>query len=160
MSKSSFPQALHDFSKSNGSDTGVSSGGPSLTRQEFAEECDINSLMKRYEGHVTGGPGNMAPREPLYFDFADAPQDLLGYLEFIKGAEDKFMSLPAIVRREFDNSAVEFVAFASDPGSIDQMREWGLAPPAKPLEPVQVDAGSSPPESSQGSGGGSTHGST
>ncbi|QCQ84839.1 internal scaffolding protein [Blackfly microvirus SF02] len=135
-----FPQAFHDFAKSNGSDSRTNFEGPSLTRQEFADECDINSLMKRYEGHVTGGPGNMGPLEPMYLDFVNLPQDLMGYLQFMDDAERSFMSLPAIVRKEFDNSAHEFVAYASDPGNLDQMRSWGLAPPAKPLEPVQEKA--------------------
>lgn len=137
MSKSTagFPQASHDFHAYNNSETTVYNDEPSLTRQEFAEECDINSLMKRYEGHAIGGPGNMPAQEPLYFDFAEMPQDLMGYLEFMDEAQANFMRLPAVVRKEFDNSAIEFVAFASDPGNIDAMREWGLAAPRKPAEP-------------------------
>lgn len=131
-----FPQAVHDFAAYNGSDTAVFNREPSLTRQEFADECDINSIMARYDAHVIGGPGNLPPKEPMYIDFAEMPQDLMGYLEFMTTAEKSFMSLPAVVRREFDNNAHEFVAFASDPGNIDTMRTWGLAPPAKPQEPV------------------------
>lgn len=150
MDTSRFPVALNDFIKSNGlsyKDTCTRTEGPSLTRQEFAEECDINSLMSRYDGHVIGGPGNMAPKEPLYFDFADAPQTLMEYMHFQKDAEAQFMRLPANVRREFDNSAIEFVAFASDPGNLDQMRSWGLAAP-KPVpvaSPVPGEPPSSPP---------------
>lgn len=157
-------QAENDFHKSNGSDTTVFNREPSLTRQEFKDECDINTLMQKYDAHVIGGPGNLQAREPMYFDFADMPQDLLGYLNFIKDAEAQFMSLPAIVRKEFDNSAVDFVAYASDPGNLDQMREWGLAPPAKPQEepaPSPAAPAPAPPESSGApSGGASTHGST
>lgn len=127
-----YAHAINDFHGAKQADPVPDVGGPSLTRQEFAEECDINSLMKRYDGHVIGGPGNLPPVEPMYFDFAEAPQDLLGYLTYMEDASRQFMALPAIVRREFDNSAVEFCAFASDPANLDQMREWGLAPPAKP----------------------------
>lgn len=154
-------QAANDFHKSNGSDTVVFNREPSLTRQEFAEECDINSLMKRYEGHVIGGPGNMAPPEPMYVDFVNLPQDLMGYLAFMTEAEMSFMSLPAAVRKEFDNSAHEFVAFASDPGNLEQMRAWGLAPPAKPPEPPPAPApqaaSSAPPAAPKAAGGASTH---
>lgn len=136
-------QAYNDFEKSNGSVTTVFNREPSLTRQEFAEECDINTLMARYDTHVIGGPGNLPARQPMYFDFADLPQDLMGYMAFMSDAEASFMSLPAVVRREFDNSAVEFVAFASDPANIDQMRSWGLAAPAK--APEAPPASSSPP---------------
>lgn len=168
MSNGKFPQASHDFSKSNGSDTRIFNREPSLTRQEFAAECDLNTLMARYEGHVIGGPGNLAPREPMYIDFVNMPQDLMGYLTFLQEAENAFMSLPAIVRKEFDNSAQEFVEFASDPGNLEQMRSWGLAPPAKPQAPAP-DAVVPPPASAPAAApaaaptppeGASTHGST
>lgn len=136
MSKSKFPQALHDFEKSNGFDTVFNTVGPSLARQEFAEECDINSLMRRYE--AAGATINGLPPmqgEPRYVDFTEVPNNLLDYLELVKNAERAFMTLPAGVRREFDNSATDFVDFASDPENLDQMRAWGLAPPAKPVAP-------------------------
>lgn len=164
VSKYHGAQAENDFHKSNGSSTTVYNTEPSLTRQEFAEECDINVLMARTNAFVVGGPGMMAPREPLYFDFADTPQDLMGYLEFIKEAEDKFMALPAQVRKEFDNSAVEFVAYASDPDNLEQMRSWGLAPPAKaPEKPAAVEPPSAPAAPAgdlKAPAGASTHGST
>lgn len=167
MSKSKIVgvQAGNDFHKSNGSDTGVFNREPSLTRQEFAEECDINTLMSRYDANVVGGPGGLpSQQQPMYVDFADLPQDLMGYLSFMQEAEAAFMSLPAVVRKEFDNSAPEFVAFASDPGNLEQMRAWGLAPPAKPQEPPAgaspPSPAASPPSAPSAPGGPSTHGST
>lgn len=155
MSKvTKFPGAVHDFYKPLGDaeDHVFNTVGPSLTRQEFAEECDINSLMSRYDAHVIGGPGNMAPANPMYVDFTHMPGNLLDYMEFMKTAEQSFMSLPAVVRREFDNSAPAFVDFASDPENLEQMRTWGLAPP-KVETPVQVpgpapaaEGGSAPPK--------------
>lgn len=164
MSKPTFPNATHDFHKSNGGEFGTVNREPSLTRAEFAEECDINQLMKRYDGHVTGGPGNLAPAVPIYLDWTEMPQDLMGYLNFIQAAEQSFMALPAVVRKEFDNSAIDFVAFASDPENLGQMREWGLAPPAKaPDAPAAAPsaalapAPAAPPAPAAGA---STHGST
>lgn len=150
---------LEEFYVNNGErgETFVDPKLPSLTRQEFAEECDINALMKRYEGHAIGGPGNLAPAEPMYVDFAELPQDLLGYMNFMEDAQRSFMTLPAHVRRDFDNNAYEFVAFASDPGNLEQMRSWGLAPPAK-APPLPREGVPQPPP--EGSGEGSTHGST
>lgn len=136
--------AYFDFYKTNGSDTVFNTEGPSLTRQEFAEECDINSLMRKYEGHVVGGPGNLPPLQPLYYDFADAPQTLMEFMEMQQRAESAFMSLPAVVRKEFENDPIQFVEFASDPANLEQMRTWGLAEPAKPADaPAPVEA---PPE--------------
>ncbi|UDN67678.1 internal scaffolding protein [robinz microvirus RP_93] len=153
MAVSTFPQAVHDWYGSNGSNTVVFNREPSLTRQEFAEECDINTLMKRYDAHVIGGPGNLPPVEPMYVDFAEMPQDLMGYLKFMEEAEASFMRLPAVVRKEFDNSAMEFIGFASDPGNLGQMRDWGLAPPAKVPDAsaaVKAPESAPPPAASPG----------
>lgn len=163
-----FPEVLHDHNRPGGDRAVFHTEGPSLTRQEFAEECDINSLMARYDTHVIGGPGNLPPAEPLYADFSEMPQTLMEYMDFMKQAENSFMQLPAVVRREFDNSAMEFVAFASDPGNLEQMRSWGLAPPAKaPEKPAEEPKGSSgsPPAgeakaSPAPAPGPATHGST
>lgn len=164
MAKVTFPEALHDHYKPGGDRCVYHTEGPTLTRQEFADECDINSIMARYEGHVIGGPGNLAPQEPRYFDYAAAPQTLLEFLTFMQEADAQFMSLPAQVRREFDNDPKLFVDFASDPENLDQMRTWGLAPPAKPPEPAKP---AEPATASPGAGGApaaapaaSTHGST
>lgn len=138
MTGATFPKVSNDFYKSNGVDTVFNTEGPSLTRQEFAEECDINVLMSKYDTHVIGGPGNLSPMEPMYADFTQVPDTLLGYMNFMDEAQRNFMSLPARVRREFDNNAHEFVAYASDPANLEQMRAWGLAPPAKPPEPAPV----------------------
>lgn len=163
MSKSNptFPVSYHDFNKSNGSDTTVYFEGPSLTRQEFLEECDINTLMSKYDAHVHGGPNGMSPMQPMYADFTQLPSNLLEYMEFMKAAEASFMSLPAIVRKEMDNSPMQFVEFASDPGNLDQMRAWGLAPPAPvaeaPVAPAAVSVGAAPQAPPTAPGAPSTH---
>lgn len=129
---------LADFYMFNGSDTGLGDFGPSLARQEFAEECDINVIMRRYE--TTGVLTHTTDREPMYLDLTEAP-DLMGAMEIIKNADAAFMTLPAKVRREFDNDPVKFVEFGSLPENLDKMREWGLAPPAeKPVAPAQPEA--------------------
>lgn len=110
---------------------------PSLTRQEFAEECDINTLMAKYE--KTGiVPANMNTATPQFLDVSDIP-DLRQSMDILNNATAAFMSLPAIVRRDFDNDAMRFVEFAQDPKNIEKMREWKLAPPAPtPDEPATV----------------------
>lgn len=106
--------------------------GPSRTRQEFAEECDINTIMRRYE--ATGIISHIDQREPMYLDLAglDVP-DLATAMEVLRVAEASFMSLPATVRREFDDDVHSFVAFAENPANVDKMREWGLAKKPDPL---------------------------
>lgn len=103
--------------------------GPSMTRQEFAAECDINVLMQRYENQDIGAIMRRAG-EPAYYDFSELPSDLMGFMKLTQDAENAFMTLSAQVRRQFDNDPVDFVNFASDPANLEQMRTWGLAPPA------------------------------
>lgn len=131
----------NDFYKPHDS-VELSDWGPSLTRQEFAEECDINVIMSRYENGSLA-PFN-APREPMYLDLTVMPRDLMSALDVMTQAENAFMSLPALVRREFENDPVQFVAFASDPDNLSQMQTWGLAPPA-PVEPGPIRVIVDPP---------------
>ncbi|WNK12735.1 MAG: internal scaffolding protein [Microvirus sp.] len=104
---------------------------PSLTRQEFAEECDINVLMSRFE--KTGLIDNLNRGEPRYLDVSDVP-DMHQAMHILQTATDAFMSLPATVRRDFDNDPIKFVDFCENPENLPKLREWKLAPPA-PLEP-------------------------
>lgn len=117
--------------------------GPSMTRQEFAEECDINEIMARYEKH---GQWPMKPNDyvPTYVDFVGMP-DLQGAMASMDAARDAFMQLPAKVRKEFDNDAMRFVEFAQDGNNQKQLREWGLAEPEKaPEPPMRVEVVSPP----------------
>lgn len=110
------------------------------TRQEFAEDCDINNIMARYE--KTGVISHNSPREPMYLDFTEIPDDLQSTLQMLEDAREAFMTLPASVRRDFDNDPTAFIEYASDPNNIDQMREWGLA---KPLEQPPIAPNPPPP---------------
>ncbi|QCQ84621.1 internal scaffolding protein [Blackfly microvirus SF02] len=103
-----------------------------MTRQEFAAECDINTLLSQYER--TGVLDHFNRREPVYLDLLDMPDDLLATMSMVQAAEASFMALPAKVRREFDNDPFKFVEFAERPENLSRLREWGLAPPEKPVE--------------------------
>lgn len=107
----------------------------SLTRQEFAQECDINNLMSQYE--KTGVINHFNRGEPQYVDFTAVP-DLQESLHILGEATVAFNSLPAVVRKEFDNDPTKFLEFASNPDNIDKMREYGLAAPKPIPEPEKI----------------------
>lgn len=117
----------------------------SLTRQEFKDECDVNVIMKQYEGAWPPPPAT----PPVFMDFSEVPDSLMGAFQFLDAANVEFMKLPASVRLQFNNSPFEFVDFASDPGNLDQMREWGLAP-----KPPEAPAASPAPPPTPPSGDG------
>lgn len=114
------------------------------TRQEFAEDCDINVIMSRYE--KTGVINHFSPRSLDYVDFSEIPDNLQDALQMLEDAKASFMTLPASVRTTFDNDPLRFVAFASDPKNLDKMREWGLAPVPEP-DPAPAPAPSPEPVS-------------
>lgn len=107
--------------------------GPSLTDQSQADEADINTIVKRF--NITGEiPVTARTPFPLDVDF----EEILDFTEAqhaILRARASFMSLPAAVRSSFENDALAFADFASDPQNLEQLRAWGLAPP-KPPEPA------------------------
>lgn len=99
---------------------------PSLTDQSFADECDVNVLMKRYE--KTGVLPQFPDRQPFYVDNWDMPsyQDAQN---IILAADAAFMALPASVRAKFDNDPQAFADYVSDEKNSDQLREWGMLSP-------------------------------
>lgn len=118
--------------------------GTSRAKQAFKQECDINNILKRYEktGLVThlARHGGRYEELPSDVDFQTA-------LNTLMKAEEAFASLPAKIRRRFDNDPAAFLAFVQDPRNQDEMIELGLAtrrpdPPAEqaPAEPAGAAA--------------------
>lgn len=127
-------EATNDFFKANRSAAfTISDWGPSLTRQEFADECDINSLMERYETPQALLAARGVPPEANYADLTVLPENYQEALNQLNAAQASFMTLPAKVRREFDNDPALFVEFASNPDNLDQLRDWGLAKRPDPI---------------------------
>lgn len=106
----------------------------SMTKTEFAEEADLNVLMKRYGA----GAFTATPLNPRFLDADDLP-DLQEAMQLMIDAESSFNSLPAEVRKEFDNDGIAFVKFATDPANRERLEQWGLTAPAEaPPDPVEV----------------------
>lgn len=112
---------------------------PSLTRQEFKDECDLELILKRFGSTEAGMAAiqNAVDLSNLRFDDVSAVPDFRAARDQIMQAEAKFMALPAQVRARFDNDAALFLDFATDPKNLDEMRAMGLANP-KPVEPVKA----------------------
>lgn len=148
------PEVSQDFYKTSGVRDDIDfSDDPGLTRQEFAEECDINTIMERYER--SGVVSHVNRAEPVFLD-TTLYKGLQASMDAFKEAEMAFLALPAKVRREFDNDPQKFVDYAVDPTNVEQMREWGLAAPAAvkapPIEVVvtnQAAPGSETPPASE-----------
>lgn len=116
--------------------------GSSLTKQAMKAECDINGIMKRFE--KTGVVTHLAQRQAYFADLSAVP-DFATAIDVVRKAEEMFASLPARVRKEFNNDAATYVQFCSDPKNLDRMRELGIAEPVVKPEPIQVQVVSTEP---------------
>ncbi|UDN67592.1 internal scaffolding protein [robinz microvirus RP_62] len=109
--------------------TGELSFPPSLTKQEFKDECDINNIIKQYS--VTGMIRHVSAKAVMgtYEDLPD-PLDFQESLAVVEHASASFMSLPAKLRDRFNNEPRDFLAFCSNPDNLAEMRSLGIANPA------------------------------
>lgn len=112
--------------------SGVECLDESLAIQSAKEECDINTIVRRFG--VTGQlPQDV--RRPTYGDFTEVV-DFRQAQDALIAARESFMAMPAEVRKRFHNDAAEFVDFCSDEKNLDEMRKLGLAVP----KVVKVDS--------------------
>lgn len=108
---------------------------PSLTDQSFKEECDINTLIKRF------GLGMEMPQAfnmPLSGDFSEEVTDFHSAMNLLRSAQEEFGSLPAYVRERFSNDPGQLIGFLEDEKNRPEAIELGLVkaptPKAEPLE--------------------------
>lgn len=109
---------------------------PSLTKQEFKDECDINKIMAQYQR--TGLVSHVARYQGDYSDVADAV-DYQTALNIMKEAQDMFMTVPSSVRSQFDNDPGKFLEFVQDPNNAEKMYEMGLAVRKSEDGPLKVE---------------------
>jgi len=112
---------------------------PSLTKQSFRDECDINNILRKFN---VSGQLPIGSVQPQYGDFSGIT-DYQSALNAVMAAQDSFLALPAKVRAKFDNDPALFVEFASDEANKDEMKALGLlsqetaqAVVSSPSEPV------------------------
>ena len=104
---------------------------PSLTKQNLAENLDVNNIIKKY--NKAGVRLDMMQFEGVYGEFNS--MEYRDAVEMVDKADELFLNVPSKVRAEFDNDPGRFIDFATNPDNLQQMRDWGLAHPPKP-EPI------------------------
>lgn len=113
---------------------------PSRTKQEFTEECDINTIMARFK--ASGGDPTVLPlnsRQARYGDFTSMPESYHAALNYVTDTKHEFMKLDAKIRARFDNDPQAFLNFVSDPNNGEELVKLGLASlvPASEEPPTQ-----------------------
>lgn len=125
--------------------SGLACVDPTRAQQQFQEEVDINTIVKRF--NLTGKmPDNIAM--PQYGDFADA-LDYQSSLNAVIAAQDEFMRVPAHVRARFHNDPAALISFLGDESNRAEAERLGLVKPAEPVV-VPVSAVVSPPVDGSG----------
>lgn len=104
--------------------------GPSMTKQYFKEESDINAIIAKHPD-VSQIPyvNNVSPS---YGDFTDV-SDYRDAIDRVSEAQDSFDALPSDIRSRFNNDPGEFLSFVLDPNNVDEMVKMGIAQ-AEPVE--------------------------
>ena len=119
---------------------------PSLTKQSFQKECNINNLMAKYQ--KTGLHAHVNRHQGNYGDFMQAT-DYHTAMNQIIAAGDAFNTVPAEIRAKFENDPGKFLEFCQNTDNLDEMREIGLLPAKRQQDPSTLDPVPTPPEDLQ-----------
>lgn len=97
---------------------------PSKAQQNMRDECDINTILKRF---AITGELPQGVRMPEYGDFT-AATDYQSALNAVMAANESFAAMPAEIRTRFNNDAAAFVDFCADANNLDEAIKLGLVP--------------------------------
>lgn len=109
------------------------------TKQSFKDECDINTIIKRF---LKTGQLDLANKlEPRYGDCTGI--EYTSAMQTVAAAKSLFNDLPSEVRSRFANEPALFLDFIQDDKNREEARALGLLKPI--VEPVVTQAVSSSP---------------
>lgn len=115
--------------------------GESLTQQHFADESEINNIIRSHDRN--GVIEHIHRGNAIYGDFSQIT-DLSDALIQIQEAQKEFLNIPSEIREQFKNDAGEFFKYASNPDNEDGMRKMGLLNPeestAMPADNANLEA--------------------
>lgn len=133
--------------------TGEIRQDPSMTKQSFVDQCDLNKIMKQFNPREQARIMAMQAQGGSYDDLPDEV-DYQEAQNIRIRAETAFATLPSSVRKRFDNDPGEFLAFMADPANQDEAITLGLASKRAtdaPIEPQAPNEASPPPGAPDGS---------
>ena len=97
--------------------------GKSLTKQSFTKECDINTILAKYQ--KTGAIDHLNKNEAQYgFATSDTFQESM---QIVAKGNTMFAELPSSIRTKFENDPAKFLDFVQDKNNLKEMQELGLA---------------------------------
>lgn len=135
--KAIFLRTMYNYDTDAASnESGLACEEPTLAQQHFKEECDINTILQKF--NVTGILPE-APLSPRYGDFSGIG-DYHTALNRVMAAKDEFESLPAQIRARFDNDPSKLIEFLDDETNREEAEKLGLVDPvaAEVVEATKV----------------------
>ena len=121
--KPPFIRSPYNYDTNKVSDeTGLDTGTEGGAKQSFKEECDINTIIKRF------GLGYELPHDvriPTSGDYTDIT-DFHSAMTAVRQAQESFNALPAEVRSFFGNNPEGYVDYCLDERNVGRLGELGL----------------------------------
>lgn len=116
----------------NSLENGLAFVEPSLAKQSFREECDINEIVRRFG--VTGElpQGVVAP---AYAEYDDV-WDFQTAMNAVVHAQESFNAMPAATRDRFQNDPQKFLEFFADERNRAEGEKLGLVMPKPAPDPA------------------------
>lgn len=103
-------------------ESGLACEEPSLAQQHYKDECDINTILEKF--NITG----LLPESPLsprYGDFTGIG-DYHTALNRVLAVQDEFEALPAQIRARFENDPAKLIEFLEDEKNRPEAENLGL----------------------------------
>ncbi|WNK13888.1 MAG: internal scaffolding protein [Microvirus sp.] len=115
------------------------------TQQQFAEEADINTIVRRFglTGELPVSERSPLPPSEAFYDVVDYHTAMLA----IRRADEAFYDLPAEVRRRFANDPARLLGFLDDPANRAEATALGIvqAKASSVQDPAVGGMGGTPP---------------
>lgn len=116
--------------------TGLLCEDETLTQQQFQEESDINTIVRKFG--LTGElPDDF--RAPVSGDFTNVV-DFQTAMNAVRAAEEAFMEMPAELRARFNNDPQRLMEFVENGKNKDEALKLGIVqkPPEKTRDMVDA----------------------
>lgn len=104
---------------------------PSLTQQQFKDECDINNIIKTYS---QTGALPVSKKVGAFLDVSNVT-DYQTSLQTVYEAQRAFDALPSKIRTRFENDPNQLLAFIEDDKNHDEALSLGLLEKPIPQNP-------------------------